>query len=336
MNQPKVTVVIPIYNVENYLNRCVRSVVSQTYRNLEILLVDDGSPDRCPEICDEWAKKDERIKVIHKANAGLGMARNTGIDNATGEYIFFFDSDDYVDKTIVEKCVMNAQSNMSDVVVFGYSNVFENGDIKRVELTLEKTVFEGAEILNKLIPGMYTYDMGFGISAWGKMYRLNSITEKQIRFKSEREIISEDAYFALEYYSNIQKATIVDESLYFYYKRNDSLSRAYKKDRQENNDKFIEQSISYIEKESLPMSVKNHIFARYHMYTVAAIRQLMKADISSKDRDTELMRILKSQTLNKTLNFEVLKLHKIAVAILLFCVKMKLYPLCRVLIGLRK
>ena len=100
---PIVTVIIPVYNVEKFLDRCVQSVVNQTYKNLEIILVDDGSPDNCPAMCDEWSRKDSRIKVVHKRNAGLGMARNTGIENANGKYIFFFDSDDYVDESIVER-----------------------------------------------------------------------------------------------------------------------------------------------------------------------------------------------------------------------------------------
>lgn len=89
MTQNLVSIVIPIYKVEKYLNRCINSIVNQTYSNLEIILVDDGSPDECPKMCDEWAMKDKRIKVIHKDNQGLGMARNTGIDFATGTYIVF-------------------------------------------------------------------------------------------------------------------------------------------------------------------------------------------------------------------------------------------------------
>ena len=96
MQQGLISVVLPVYHTERYLDRCVTSVVNQTYSNLEIILVDDGSPDRCPQMCDEWAKKDSRIRVVHKQNAGLGMARNSGIEAATGEYICFFDSDDYV------------------------------------------------------------------------------------------------------------------------------------------------------------------------------------------------------------------------------------------------
>ena len=102
-NMKKVSVIVPVYNVENYLEECVNSILNQTYENLEIILVDDGSTDNCPQICDDWAKKDKRIKVIHKANGGVSSARNVGLDNATGEYIGFVDSDDYIDITMYEK-----------------------------------------------------------------------------------------------------------------------------------------------------------------------------------------------------------------------------------------
>ena len=118
-----VSVVLPIYGVEKYLDRCITSIVNQTYSNLEIILVDDGSRDNCPQMCDDWAEKDSRIKVVHKANAGLGMARNTGIDNATGEYICFFDSDDYVALDTVEKAYALAKQESSDLVTFGLSIV---------------------------------------------------------------------------------------------------------------------------------------------------------------------------------------------------------------------
>lgn len=106
MRKGVVSVVLPIYNVEKYLNRCVKSVVNQSYKSLEIILVDDGSPDNCPTLCEDWAKKDSRIKVVHKENAGLGYARNTGIENATGEYICFFDSDDYIALDAIEKHIV--------------------------------------------------------------------------------------------------------------------------------------------------------------------------------------------------------------------------------------
>ena len=117
-----VSIIVPVYKVEPYLERCVKSILAQSYTDWELILVDDGSPDHCPEMCDTYATEDKRIKVIHKANAGLGMARNTGLDAATGDYIFFFDSDDYVAPTIAEKCIASALENESDAVIFGYSD----------------------------------------------------------------------------------------------------------------------------------------------------------------------------------------------------------------------
>ena len=118
-----VSIVVPIYNVEKYLDRCLDSIVAQTYRNLDIILVDDGSPDSCPQMCDAWAKKDSRIRVIHKRNQGLGMARNTGIENALGTYICFFDSDDYIAAETVEKAVKVAREEQAEVVIFGMTSV---------------------------------------------------------------------------------------------------------------------------------------------------------------------------------------------------------------------
>lgn len=332
MSQTKVTIVIPIYKVEKYLDRCIGSIVTQTYKNIEILLIDDGSPDNCPAMCDEWAQRDERIKVIHKTNAGLGMARNTGIDNATGEYICFFDSDDFVDCTIIEKCIASAKQYDSDVVIFGYANAYENGKIEKSKMKISCPVFKGNQICEKLLPGMYTYDMGFGISVWGKFFRLDSIKQNGIRFKSEKEIISEDAFFALEYYPRISIASIINENLYFYFKRYDSLSRAYMHRRQEKNDEFIRCSLSYIEQTGLSGCIRDHVIARYHMYTVATIRQLWRSSVSTVDKQHELDMILKSEVLNRTITLSVLKLHKIKLAIFLLLVKTKLYSLCKLLI----
>lgn len=111
MNQPLVSVIVPIYNVEQYVERCIRSIVNQTYTNLEILLIDDGSPDRCPTICDMWAQKDSRIKVVHKPNGGLSSARNAGLDICNGDFISFVDSDDWIERDMIQflldACIKN-------------------------------------------------------------------------------------------------------------------------------------------------------------------------------------------------------------------------------------
>ena len=115
MNESLISVIVPIFKVEDYLNRCVESLIAQTYHNLEIILVDDGSTDTCPQLCDEWAEKDKRIKVIHKKNGGLSDARNAGIRAAEGEYILFVDSDDWVCADYAESLYRAVESSNSDI-----------------------------------------------------------------------------------------------------------------------------------------------------------------------------------------------------------------------------
>ena len=127
MNLPKISVIIPVYKVEEYISRCIKSVVDQTYSNLEIILVDDGSPDNCPAICDKWAEKDSRIKVIHKKNGGLSDARNAGMQIASGEFIGFVDSDDWISKEMYQLLYENMKENESDISACGVKLVWEDG-----------------------------------------------------------------------------------------------------------------------------------------------------------------------------------------------------------------
>ena len=126
-NEPVVSIIIPIYKVEKYLDECVASVTAQTYTHLEIILVDDGSPDRCPAICDAWAQRDLRVRVIHKPNGGLSDARNAGIAQATGDYIYFLDSDDTVAPTLVADCLDAMHTYDADLVMFQFDTISESG-----------------------------------------------------------------------------------------------------------------------------------------------------------------------------------------------------------------
>ena len=150
----KVSVIIPIYKVEKYLSRCLDSVVNQTLEDIEIVLVDDGSPDSCPEICDRYAKKDSRIKVIHKKNEGLGYARNSGMLIATGEYIAFLDSDDYVSKDMYEKVYSELKRTDADCCVTGYVVKKDSGDEIRKENPLGTAVYKNDDIIIKVLAGM--------------------------------------------------------------------------------------------------------------------------------------------------------------------------------------
>lgn len=335
MNQPLVSVVIPIYNVEKYLDRCITSVVNQTYGNLEIILVDDGSPDNCSEMCDKWAKKDSRIKVIHKQNAGLGMARNTGIENSCGKYIFFFDSDDYVDVSTVEKCVDEILKNNSDAVIYGRYDVYDDGRREEQKVNAAERYFNTASIRNKLLPGMFTYDMGFGVSSCSKMFNADIIRSRNLRFRSETEIISEDAFFILEFFSEINSATVIPDMLYYYCKRDNSLTRSFKKDRQIRNNVFLEKCLQFAKKASLPETVQTHIKARYHSYTLAAIKQIYSSDLPPKKKKNEIYNIFRDPVLHSTLSKDVLSIESTFVKLFFITIKKKYFFLSRVLLWLR-
>ena len=335
MNRPLVSVVLPIYNVEKFLDRCITSVVNQTYDNLEIILVDDGSPDNCPEMCDEWAERDSRIKVIHKENAGLGMARNSGIEAATGEYICFFDSDDYVDEQIIEKCINNAAQNNSDVVLFGHTNADADGRIEPVPVLANKLVYNGNSLINELLPALLTLSIVVGISAWGKMYRLNLLKEQSIYFKSEREIISEDAYFVLELLGKISCASILPENLYYYYKNENSLTSVYRADRQVKNDIYLQKSLEYCEKNGYPEVVKNAVCVCYHSYAIAAIKLILASNLPKNEKRRELKKIFKNSVLRKTLGYNVLRMEKNSLKIFWLSLKFRQYWLCRILLWYR-
>lgn len=131
-NERLISVIVPVYKVENYLNQCLESIVKQTYSNLEILLVDDGSPDRCPEICDEWARREKRVRAIHKRNGGLSDARNAGLALAQGELVMFVDSDDWIAPEMAEKMLEAMEREEADMVICQYIKALPDGKTKRV------------------------------------------------------------------------------------------------------------------------------------------------------------------------------------------------------------
>ena len=129
-----ISVIVPVYKAEKYLDKCVQSIVNQTYKNLEIILVDDGSPDNCPQMCDEWAKKDSRIKVIHKENGGVSSARNAALDICLGEYAAFADSDDFIEENMLESMMKTAEKAKAEVVVCGFTFEENGQEISKIPL----------------------------------------------------------------------------------------------------------------------------------------------------------------------------------------------------------
>ncbi len=199
----KVSVIVPIYKVEKYLNKCVESIINQTYSNLEIILVDDGSPDNCPTLCDGFAKNDSRIKVIHKKNAGVSSARNAGMKVATGKYFYFCDPDDFLEPYAIERLVSAIEN--ADLVIAGYNTIY-NGNITETNLQ-NLASLQNEEVFNSLVHGW------FG-TLWNKLFKKELI---KVNFNETCKWV-EDLPFVIEYLKNVNNFTIVPEPIYNYIK----------------------------------------------------------------------------------------------------------------------
>ena len=233
----KVSIIVPIYNVERYLEACIESILSQTYQDFELILIDDGSPDQCGEMCDKYAAQDSRIKVIHKENQGLGMARNTGLDYATGEFVCFVDSDDWLVPNAVE-CWIGAQKKYNaDIVMCNYQKRNNEKEVLyRYEIRNRECCYQGKEIEQEIFwpmigqESMVREDFTINMCVWTNLYRRGLIENEQIRFLSEREYLSEDICFNLQYLPSCKVAVMIPESLYYYRYNPTSLTSKYKGD----------------------------------------------------------------------------------------------------------
>ena len=202
----KISVIIPVYKVEQYLNRCVESVMSQTYLNLEIILVDDGSPDRCPQLCDSLAAKDNRVRVVHKKNGGLSSARNAGLDVATGDYVAFVDSDDYIDENMIETMLSAAIRNGVSVACCGRIRVSNSTQIKMFDLPEEK-VLSGKQAIKELMLGGCVEE-----ASWDKLYKAEVFKSRRFPIGE----INEDIVQTIEILGDCKNIVHVGKALYYY------------------------------------------------------------------------------------------------------------------------
>lgn len=234
MNE-KISIIIPCYNTERFLPKCLDSVVNQTYRNLEIICIIDGSPDSSLTICNQYAEKDKRIVVINQDNQGLSGARNTGLSVSKGDYIMFLDSDDWIETTTCEKAVARIENNDCDLVIWSYVREFKDSQKEKMILGNEDIVFDsyGCKKLHRRIFGLYEEELSNPedadslVTACGKLYRASLI--KNIDFVDTKIIGTEDALFNCYALKNVETAYYIAECLYHYRKDNDnSLTSNYK------------------------------------------------------------------------------------------------------------
>ncbi len=225
--QPYFSVIIPVYNVASYLERCIQSVLAQSFSDYEIILVDDGSTDESPRICDQYAVQ-EKISVIHKENGGLSSARNAGFASASGRYIWYVDSDDWIGEDALEKLYQASCCDTPDIVKFSYNRIEE--ELQSVITAVEPGMYKASEEIEHLLDKAFYSAGSFLLSAWSHIYRKAFLDETGVSFVSERIIGSEDYLYNLEVFARAASVRVLAEPLYYYELRIGSLTQKYKSD----------------------------------------------------------------------------------------------------------
>lgn len=307
---PSVSIIVPVYNVEKYFNRCLDSLRNQTQRDIEIILVDDESPDRCPILCDQAAEKDKRIKVIHKKNQGLGFARNSGLDIAIGEYVYFVDSDDYLDYNAVEILYDNAKRDNLDICFAGVYLENDSGEKKRSVPIFAEKICRQPFITETILTSMMGLapsakdDTQVRMSAWQGLYRRELLEKNKFRFPSEREFISEDIIFQIDVLPKATTLKYISDCLYYHIIDNPiSLTHRYNPER---FDKYTQLYIEEIKRVSQYKSFNEMKLRAQELYlgnTRLCLKQII-AQRSVKGKlfvMNELKKIINDETLQSVL-----------------------------------
>lgn len=296
-----VTVVIPVYKVEKYIDKCIESILNQTYSNLEIILVDDGSPDNCGKICDNYIEKDVRIKVVHKENGGLSDARNAGIDIANGKYITFVDSDDYIDSEYVELLYKTIKKDKSDMAISSHKVIYENGTILK-KATEEESILKPKEVLKRIL-----YDDGIDLSAWAKLYKIELFEE--IRYPKGR--LFEDAATTYKLVDKCKKISIISKSTYNYIIRRNSITNVNFSEKKMDLIISTEEMCSYIKKKypDLEMAANRRLMYAY----LSTLTQLIKSNKKNEKVEKKLYGYIKQNSKMILRDKNVPKRDKVAI-----------------------
>ena len=325
-NTELISVIVPVYKVENYIKECIESIINQTYTNLEIILVDDGSPDNSGKICDEYAKRDKRIKVIHKQNGGVSLARNTGLDNSNGEYVTFIDADDYVSSEYCEKLLYTLKKENADCVACGYNRIYGN--------TIEKVVREDSYFLNNI---EFLEDILFVQSGLGfchmKLWKKSCIGD--IRF-DKRLKVGEDALFNIKISDSINKFYMLNQTLYNYRFNEDSVVRKYDIEYVDKYLKSMQIAKSYVEEKHKDNTI---IIKRLNNYIVYHIMLIIinyclnpKNNLKFNEKMKQIKEICNIKEFKNAIEQSDYEGFSITRKITLFTLKNKLY-LCAAIIG---
>lgn len=269
----KVSIIVPVYNVEKYLNRCISSLIVQSYSNIEILLINDGSKDKSLTICREYEKKDSRIRVFNKENEGLGLTRNYGINNAIGEYITFLDSDDYLTSDAIECMIEKADETDADVVV---ADMYYKNEV--MKCTFEERLYTNDEIkilLTHMMGNYGTRQDAMSYTATGKLFKKKLFDLKNVQFPSERILIWEDLAFSMDFYPLCNKVYILKKPVYYYCFNEGSLTHSYKPNKAE----LVMNMYSYMKNKINKINLGNDALYRLDTNFIGHIRTCIKLEV---------------------------------------------------------
>jgi len=289
-----ISVIVPIYQVEDYLIECLDSIINQEYTNLEIILVDDGSKDKCPEICDDYELKDNRIKVIHKPNGGLSDARNAGLEIAKGKYICFVDSDDVLNKSFVSILYDNIKDTGADISICDFLSMKSMSEISDNNITNNFKLYTKEEILNEF----YKKQSLRLVLAWNKLYKRK--IWKNIRYPKGK--VHEDEFVIHHILDNINKLVISDSKLYYYRQRENSITSVYNKKRL-NALEALEDRLEFYKKQTNEKMYNNTLYnfffsIRHHLKQMKGNEEFKDIENSLKKKYDQTYRdLLKCKTI---------------------------------------
>lgn len=273
MEEKLVSIIIPIYNSEKYLIPCLKSVSNQTYKNLEIILIDDGSTDNSYKICQEYSFKDKRIKLVHKQNEGVSLARNCGLELSSGEYIIFVDSDDYIEPELVEICIKQQITTRANLITFGYyhgKNCFienkKGGEISQIDFA-------------KKIEGYKSSILGF---LWNKVFLADIIKSNSLQFKADAALC-EDDLFCHEYLAHCTKIWYIPQALYHYEIHEDSFTNAKITSKIFSVFNVYKIIIDFCKKQYNDEVLNNLVMANYYSHYILNLRRILK-ELTAEER----------------------------------------------------
>lgn len=277
----KISVIVPVYNVKKYLEKCVESLLSQSLDEIEVILIDDGSTDGSGSICEKYKNIDKRVYVVHKENAGQGLARNSGLDIAKGKYIMFLDSDDFLDDSACSTLFHILEETGGDMCCYGYVIEDKNGKtVYKPEINFK--IYEQNEITSEFILHFFgdsPEDSELrGVSACMSVFKRDIIQKENLRFHSERKVFSEDTIFSLDFCKFTKKVVVVPEYFYHYRQNSESFSHKYRKNRFE----MTQNLCDILQKYAYSYGVEQQVRVRIAMVFWVNLMECIKQEIRSK------------------------------------------------------